>query len=134
MGTISKVFAAVLFGLIMIGCQIAPIVHLLNMSGREVSVHVRDEEVIVSPGGAMEFAYGDLAIRFAGCSLKYKSPALPKFDSPRFRGLREHINVRLEPSWAIVILSSAKEALDGPPLDPQPDGFPVMPNMSGDCG
>lgn len=110
MNTAAKVLGVSCVGLVLSGCQIAPVVHLINMSGHEVTVFVLDEEFVVAPRGVVEFGYGDMAIRYERCALTYIQAAPPKIEDPRYGGFRQHINRRLDPNGSVVMLPSTKEA------------------------
>ncbi len=138
--TISLRRAAAAAALILASCQVAPAVHLLNMSGHDVQVRVLDEETPLPDGQEIEIEYpypanGGMSIRYGECVLSYMPPDLPPPPSEfmRYRALRPHLNARLDRDWSIVVLEPLKEATAAPPIEEQPDGFPLTPERSGVC-
>ncbi|MFQ5472251.1 MAG: hypothetical protein ACE5FA_05120 [Dehalococcoidia bacterium] len=132
------VVAVVGAGLLVVACQIAPVVHLINMSGRDVSVVVLDDEIAIAPREDIAFAYpysanGGMSIRYGRCVLAYMPPAPPKNGYTRYSGIREHFNVRLEPDGSVVMLPPTEGELTAAPLQEQPEGFPLVPTKSGEC-
>jgi len=130
--------AAAATGLIFASCQVAPIVHLVNMSGQDVHLSVLGEETPLSDGQEVELEYpysanGGMSIRYGQCVLWYMPPAPPN-DFMRYRILRPHLNVRLERDWTIVVLAPREAAASAPPVEEQPEGFPLVPERSGACG
>ena len=127
--------AALLFA----SCQVAPMVHLLNASGRDVEVHVMDEVMPLSAERVVAFAYpysasGGMSIRSGECTFSYRPPDPPPPPSEFMRnGWRGHVNVRLEPDGSLVVLEPRKEVASAAPLALQPLGFPVVPERDGDC-
>lgn len=126
--------------LIFASCQVAPIVHLVNMSGQDVEVSVLGKETPLRGGQEMQLEYpysanGGMSIRYGECVLSYMPPDLPPppNDFTRYRILRPHLSLRLERDWTIVVLAPLEEATSAPPVSEQPPGFPLFPERTGTC-
>jgi hypothetical protein len=136
---ISKVPVVVAFSsLVLVSCQVAPIIHLINMSGHDIHVIVLDDKFPLAPLQVVEFAYpysanGGMSIRYEQCIMTYMPPAPPKKGYTRYSGIREHFNVRLESDWSVTMMPPTESGLTGAPLEDQPKGFPLIPKRSGKC-
>lgn len=131
----------VVVGLFLVSCQVAPILHLVNASGRDVQVSVMGKEMRLPSDQEIQFEYpysanGGMSIRHGECVLWYlpPDPPPPPNDFMWYRIFRPQLNVRLEQDWTIVVLAPLKEAASASPFSEQPPGFPLPPEHDGGCG
>ena len=121
-----------------LSCQIAPIVMFYNHSLENLILRVLDEQHGLPSLDAIEIAYpyaanGGFTLSGNGCERSYRPPPPPAREFTRYRGVREHITVQLEPDGSIFVLRpDQKPPIDVKPVD-QPPEFPLHPASTVGC-
>ena len=127
---------AVLSGVLTLSaCSVKERIHLFNHSTEPIAIRVKDRDYQAEPGKELSFIYehGQLSVRIGGCPVVYRTSFRLPSGYRKTGWFRSHIVFQVEPDRRVFVLRADAE----PPIEvasyPQPEGFPLLPELSDAC-